>query len=312
VEVRSMMRVATGLVAFSLLAFSQETMRNDDVIKLKAGGMSDQFILDMIKEKPCAYELDAGRMIALKKAGISEEIMRAMGKKCPPKEDFNSDSIVRLAQAGFSDELLINIVKKYPAQFATDTGKVLELKQAGVSEKVIAAMVGRTGGDKLPMGTKVTVRMIDSIDSTKAKEGDTFRASLAEPLMLAGEQIAPKDADALIKLVAEKESGKFTGTTQLGLELVGIQIRNKMVDVSSETLTRESGGRGKKTATRSIIMSGVGALIGGIAGGGSGAAIGAAAGAGAGAGSQVLTKGEKVFVPSETVLNFELVQPVSI
>ena len=50
----------------------------------------------------------------------------------------------------------------------------------------------------------------------------------------------------------------------------------------------------------------VGAIIGAIAGGGKGAAIGAGAGAAAGAGAQVVTKGQRVRIPSETRLTFVL------
>jgi hypothetical protein len=56
----------------------------------------------------------------------------------------------------------------------------------------------------------------------------------------------------------------------------------------------------------------LGAIIGGIAGGGKGAAIGAGAGSAAGAGVQVLTRGQQVKVPSETLLEFRLQQPVTI
>ncbi|MGQ9686935.1 MAG: hypothetical protein ACUVT2_11615, partial [Thiobacillaceae bacterium] len=56
----------------------------------------------------------------------------------------------------------------------------------------------------------------------------------------------------------------------------------------------------------------VGAIIGALAGGGKGAAIGAGAGAAAGAGSQVFMKGQRVFIPSETVLVFLTEAPVNI
>jgi hypothetical protein len=54
----------------------------------------------------------------------------------------------------------------------------------------------------------------------------------------------------------------------------------------------------------------VGAIIGAIAGGGKGAAIGGLAGAGAGTTAQVITKGQRVKIPSETRLTFTLDQPV--
>src|SRR5262249_40059549 len=53
-----------------------------------------------------------------------------------------------------------------------------------------------------------------------------------------------------------------------------------------------------------------GAIIGAIAGGGKGAAIGAGAGAAAGAGVQVLTRGDRVNVPAESLLTFRLAQPL--
>ena len=55
-----------------------------------------------------------------------------------------------------------------------------------------------------------------------------------------------------------------------------------------------------------------GAVIGAIVGGGKGAAIGAGVGAGAGTAVQVMTRGEQVHVPSETLLEFSLDQPVTV
>src|SRR5260370_17172887 len=52
--------------------------------------------------------------------------------------------------------------------------------------------------------------------------------------------------------------------------------------------------------------------MGGMAGGGKGAAIGAGVGAGAGGAVQVMTRGEQVRVPSETLLEFRLEQPVTV
>jgi outer membrane lipoprotein SlyB len=56
----------------------------------------------------------------------------------------------------------------------------------------------------------------------------------------------------------------------------------------------------------------LGAIIGALAGGGRGAAIGAGVGGGAGGVYQGATKGNQVKVPSETKLDFQLDQPVSI
>jgi outer membrane lipoprotein SlyB len=77
-----------------------------------------------------------------------------------------------------------------------------------------------------------------------------------------------------------------------------------MVDINTQTVQRESDSRGQRTAKVAGGTAAVGAVIGAIAGGGKGAAIGAGAGAAAGTGVQVVTKGQRVQIPSETRLTF--------
>ena len=64
--------------------------------------------------------------------------------------------------------------------------------------------------------------------------------------------------------------------------------------------------RGASTAKRTIGGAAIGSIIGALAGGGKGAAIGAGVGGGTGAGSEIITKGDQVKIPSETLLDFTL------
>jgi len=70
--------------------------------------------------------------------------------------------------------------------------------------------------------------------------------------------------------------------------------------------------RGASTAKRTIGGAAVGSIVGAIAGGGKGAVIGAGAGGGLGAGSEIITKGDQVKIPSETLIEFTLQQEVLI
>ena len=45
-----------------------------------------------------------------------------------------------------------------------------------------------------------------------ARVGQTFDASLDEPVMVNGKTVIPRGADAVVKLVDAKESGKLAGT----------------------------------------------------------------------------------------------------
>jgi outer membrane lipoprotein SlyB len=164
----------------------------------------------------------------------------------------------------------------------------------------------------VPAGTRVSVRTIDSIDSTKNHPGDRFQASLEEPLTVDGVVIAPKGANVYGRLAESKKSGTFTGKSELQLELTGIVVNGRTVPVVTGEYELKGKSRGASTAKRSIGGAAVGGIIGAIAGGGRGAGIGAAAGGGAGAGSEIITKGDQVKVPSETLLEFTLQQEATI
>ena len=167
-------------------------------------------------------------------------------------------------------------------------------------------------GVEIPAGTSFTVRMIDAVDSEKNTVGQTFQASLDEPVIVNGETVIERGADVVIKLVDNKQSGKLTGTTQLALDLVSVKVNGRMVDINTQSVTQTSSSRGTRTAELAGGGAALGAIIGAIAGGGKGAAIGAGAGAAAGTGAQIATKGQKVHVPSETRLTFVVDTPVRI
>jgi hypothetical protein len=168
------------------------------------------------------------------------------------------------------------------------------------------------GGVQLAAGTNIVVRTIDGIDSEMARVGQTFAASLDEPVMMNGQTVIPRGADVTLKLVDSKESGKLAGRTELTLDLMSVKVNGRMVDVNTQTVSRESSSRGARTAKVAGGTAAVGAIIGAIAGGGKGAAIGAGAGAAAGAGAEIVTKGQRVKIPSETRLTFVLDTPVNL
>lgn len=170
----------------------------------------------------------------------------------------------------------------------------------------------RTGSVELPAGTNFVIRMIDGVDSETNKVGENFHASLDQPVMVGNDIIVPRGADVTVRLVDSKESGTFTGRAEVALSLISINVDGRTVGINTQTVSRESDARGQRTAKVAGGTAAVGAIIGAIAGGGKGAAIGAAAGGAAGAGSQVITKGQRVKIPSETRLTFVLDNAVTL
>jgi len=179
-------------------------------------------------------------------------------------------------------------------------------------ETAPASPAPNASGIELPAGTTITVRMIDSVDSDRDSVGQTFKASLDEPIMLNGDVVIPRGNDVLVKLVNQKQSGKIEGKTSLTLDVIWIDVNGRHVDVATGEVTQASGSRTAKSAKVIGGTAALGAIIGGIAGGGKGAAIGAAVGAAGGTGVQAATKGQQIDLPSETQLSFTLQGPLSV
>jgi YMGG-like Gly-zipper len=195
----------------------------------------------------------------------------------------------------------------------TSTSSAAAATPAPVVTALQTAPASTSGANVLiPAGTHLVVRMIDGIDSDRNKVGDSFQASLDEPLIVDSTQVAPKGTTVYGKLEQAKSAGRIEGRSELRLVLTGIVLNGSTYNMVTGDYTVQGSSRGKQTAERAGIGAGLGAVIGAIAGGGKGAAIGAGVGAGAGTAVQVMTHGQQVHVPSETVLNFSLEQPVQL
>lgn len=208
-------------------------------------------------------------------------------------------------------------VKPHPEGFGT------RRSERPSSEALSGEHSGTSAGDSssgrmpshtltVPAGTRLLVRTVDAVDSDRSQPGDKFLSSLEEPLYVNETMVAPKGASVYGRLEQVKESGQLTGKAQLRLALTGIVINGQTVPLSTGDYELSGTSRGASTAKKVGGGAAIGALIGAIAGGGKGAAIGAGVGAGAGTAVQVMTKGDQVHVPSETLLEFSLDQPLTV
>ena len=164
----------------------------------------------------------------------------------------------------------------------------------------------------IPAGQPMLIRMIDEIDSKHNEVGDGFKASLETDLVVNDILVARRGTTVYGRLVYAKEAGHLSGSSELQLELTRIIIDGKEFPILTGDYTLKGRGRGEDTAKKVGGGAVAGAIIGAIAGGGTGAAIGAGVGGAAGAGVQIFTHGHQVKVPSETLLEFRLDQPVNV
>ena len=174
----------------------------------------------------------------------------------------------------------------------------------------------RTRTFMLPAGTAVPVRTEETIDSRTAVEGQLFAAEVAGDVRDAdGAVVIPAGANATIVIKSASQGGRFKGASDLVLDMRTVSVEGQQYALSTTDLAtkgRDGVGVNRRTGEFGGGGAAVGAIIGAIAGGGKGAGIGAGAGGGAGLLTEILTKGGSIKVPAETVLTFQLDQPLRV
>jgi hypothetical protein len=155
------------------------------------------------------------------------------------------------------------------------------------------------------------VRMVDPVDSDNSREGDRFRGSLEANLMAGTELVAAKGTTVFGRLLTAQSAGRSSGG-ELELDLTDIVLDGTMHSLATSSNQIQGEGAGGQAAAQTARGAGKGAALGGIVGGGSGLALGAGAGAIAGKISGGTTRGEKVKVPANTLVEFTLEHPVTL
>jgi hypothetical protein len=164
----------------------------------------------------------------------------------------------------------------------------------------------------IPSGTVFTVRMGQSVSSKMSQAGQSFTATLAQPVEVDGNTVIPSGAAATGTVTDAVPLGRFKGGAKLALRLDSVTINGRKYDLQTSAVSRSAQGKGKRTGVMVGGGAGLGALIGGLAGGGKGAAIGALAGAGAGGAGSAFTGNKDIVIPAESAVTFKLLQPVQV
>jgi len=164
----------------------------------------------------------------------------------------------------------------------------------------------------VPAGTAITVTTSQGLSSKDSQTGQTFLATLAQPVSVKGRAAFPAGATVSGTVVAAKTKGKIKGEGQLDLALTSISVGSHTYPIQTSVLSSTVKGKGKRTAATTGGGAAGGALIGGLAGGGKGAGIGALAGAGAGFIGGALTGNKQIEIPAESALTFTLSQSVTL
>lgn len=165
----------------------------------------------------------------------------------------------------------------------------------------------------LKEGSVIAVRLGETLNSEKNQVGDSFSATLSEPIVIDGLVIAERGARVSGKVVDADRAGRVKGVAALQLALTEVTTAdNQRVPIVTDAFLKKGPDTTKSDVAKVGIAAGIGAAIGAIAGGGKGAAIGAGAGGAAGTGGVLATRGKPAILPAETLVRFRVTQAVTI
>ena len=106
-------------------------------------------------------------------------------------------------------------------------------------------------------GTQVSVRLIQTLSTVRPVAGDTFVATLAQPVIVDGLVIAEKGARASGRVVESRKAGRFSGTSLLELTLASLYTADgQRIAVSTSPWSKQNasqtGGDAAKSGRRCV------------------------------------------------------------
>jgi hypothetical protein len=152
----------------------------------------------------------------------------------------------------------------------------------------------------LATGTLLSARIGETLSSAHNQPGDTFLATLTQPLVIDGFIIAERGARLEGRVVE-------AGASHLGISVVRLATADgQNIRIRTEPFVKQAGSSTGTDAAKIGAGAAIGAVIGAVAGGGKGAAIGAGAGGVVGAGDVLLTRGQAAEIKVETRVSFRV------
>ncbi len=164
----------------------------------------------------------------------------------------------------------------------------------------------------IPAGTRIRVRLAQTLDTRYSRPGRPFAATLDDPIVVGDRVVVPKGTPFAGTIVASKRSGRFRGRAILEITLRSFRLDGETNRIATAADTRVSGSHKKRNLAFMGGGPAAGAGIGALAGGGAGALIGAGIGAAAGTTTAFITGRKNVRLPVETPMVFSLRSRVAV
>jgi hypothetical protein len=167
------------------------------------------------------------------------------------------------------------------------------------------------GASEIPQGSHVLLRMINSISTRTAGEGDYVYMRTATPVIANGQIVVPEGSYVQGVVTHSKRSGRVQGRAELSIRIESLTLPSgKVVKIAPHLSSVDSDGTEQKVdkeggvqqggskgadAAKIATTAGAGAAIGGLADRSwKGAGIGGGAGGAVGIATVLLSRGREV------------------
>jgi hypothetical protein len=157
----------------------------------------------------------------------------------------------------------------------------------------------------VPQGTVITIRMVDRVDSSRDRIGQTFAAKVVTPISVGDQVVVPVGSDAQVRLLNVINN---TAQSSIQLQLLSLTVDGKAHNVAATPYVQTSTPAQKTPPQRTAGNAQLGGLIGSIAGT-KGRAIGTAIGSSSRSTSGSGVQGLPQTVAADTKLDFTLRAP---
>jgi hypothetical protein len=183
---------------------------------------------------------------------------------------------------------------------------------------------------EIPKGSHALLRLINSVSTRTAREGDYVYLRTATPIVAEGAVIVPVDSYVQGVVTHSQRSGRVKGNAELAIRIETLTLpTGKVVRMTPSLASVDSEGTDQKVtgkestvqqgtshgtdAARIATTGGAGAALGGLVDRSwKGAGIGAAAGSGVGLATVLLTRGREVELRQGTTVDVIFDRPVQV
>jgi len=183
---------------------------------------------------------------------------------------------------------------------------------------------------EIPQGAHALLRLVNSVSTRTAREGDYVYLRTASPIVVNGQIVVPAESYVQGVVSHAQRSGRVKGRAELGIRIETltlasgkvVQVAPHLASVDSEgsdqkVVTNENqvqqGGNRGSDAERIATLSGTGAAIGGLADRSwKAAGIGAGAGGAVGLASVLVTRGREVELRQGSTIDVVFDRPISV